>query len=79
MRYYESIGLLTPVRSMNGYRCYTDQDIKDIRFILKLKLLSMPLNDIKIMMDIKRQETSLACKEETLRFWIIISMQAKTS
>ncbi|MFD2307488.1 MerR family transcriptional regulator [Enterococcus termitis] len=68
IRYYESIGLLTPVRSMNGYRCYTDQDIKDIRFILKLKLLSMPLNDIKIMMDIKRQETSLACKEETLRF-----------
>ncbi|GGC95283.1 MerR family transcriptional regulator [Enterococcus wangshanyuanii] len=68
IRYYETMGLLTPDRNTNGYRHYTEQELKDLRFILKLKLLAIPLNEIKMLMDIKRQDTSLACKEETLYF-----------
>ncbi|MGG5342583.1 MerR family transcriptional regulator [Enterococcus sp. AZ192] len=68
IRYYESIGLLTPDRNTNGYRKYTEQELKDLSFILKLKRLSIPLNEVKMLMDIKRQNTSIACKEETLYF-----------
>ncbi|MCA5014229.1 MULTISPECIES: MerR family transcriptional regulator [unclassified Enterococcus] len=68
IRYYESIGLLTPDRNTNGYRKYTEQELKDLSFILKLKRLSIPLNEVKMLMDIKRQKTSIACKEETLHF-----------
>lgn len=68
IRYYESIGLLTPDRNTNGYRKYTEQELKDLSFILKLKRLSIPLNEVKMLMDIKRQNTSIACKEETLHF-----------
>lgn len=68
IRYYESIGLLTPDRNINGYRKYTEQELKDLSFILKLKRLSIPLNEVKMLMDIKRQKTSITCKEETLHF-----------
>lgn len=44
IRYYESLGLLKPVRNQNGYREYSDSDLNDLFFILNLKKLNLKLN-----------------------------------
>lgn len=68
IRYYESIGLLSPKRSTNNYREYSAADLNNLEFIFKLKLLPMSLNDIGLLLELKNQKTSLKCKAETILF-----------
>lgn len=68
VRYYESIGLLIPERLDNKYRIYTNQDVSDSIIISALKTAGMSLEDISIVMNLKRKEVSAFCKEETMNF-----------
>lgn len=48
LRYYDEIGLLTPVRmSSNGYRIYGQNEINRLQQILFYREFGMPLDDIK--------------------------------
>lgn len=68
VRYYESIGLLIPERLDNKYRIYSDQDVSDSIIISALKTSGMSLEDITIVMNLKRKEISSFCKAETVDF-----------
>ena len=47
LRYYEKIGLITPVnRNSSGHRNYNKKDLDIIEFIKKLKLTGMPIKEI---------------------------------
>lgn len=47
IRYYEEIGLLNSVKRVeHGKRVYTDDDIRRLKFIKKLKLLGLSLSDM---------------------------------
>ena len=47
LRYYEKEGLITPLRNLQGYREYRDNDLAWIEFIQRLKATNMPLKLIK--------------------------------
>ena len=48
LRYYEKIGLLIDVnRNSSGHRFYTDNDLKWIEFLKRLKETGMPLSEMK--------------------------------
>jgi len=48
VRYYVRIGLLYPQRSpSNGYRLFSPEDIKRLRFILRAKKLGFTLTEIR--------------------------------
>lgn len=48
IRYYEEIGLLDSVkRSVGGKRVFTDNDLRRIRFIQKLKILGLTLAEMQ--------------------------------
>ena len=47
IRYYEEIGLLNSVKRIeNGRRVYTDEDIRRLKFIKRLKLLGLSLKEM---------------------------------
>ncbi len=47
IRYYEEIGLLNSVKRVeNGRRIYTDEDIRRLKFIKRLKLLGLSLKEM---------------------------------
>ncbi|HDS17097.1 MAG TPA: MerR family transcriptional regulator [Proteobacteria bacterium] len=47
IRYYEEIGLLNTVKRIEGgRRIYTDDDLRRLRFIKKLKLLGLSLGEM---------------------------------
>lgn len=47
IRYYERMGLLTPIRGKeNSYRDYSKEDIEVLKLIKMLRMLDMPLEDI---------------------------------
>jgi len=48
IRYYEAIGLLPePERTANGYRCYSDTDLAQLRFIRRAQAAGLTLEAIR--------------------------------
>ncbi len=53
LRYYEDVGLVHPAgRGDNGYRVYTDDSIRRLRFVRRAKGLGLPLVDIRRILEI---------------------------
>lgn len=75
IRYYESLGLLSPVRSENGYRDYSEEDISALQKIKLLRSLEVSLEDIGALsrgeaeMDtvLSRQLKALEAKEQEMQ------------
>lgn len=49
VRYYESLGLIHPARSANGYRDYRQEDLDTLLKIKLLRQLDCPLEDIQAL------------------------------
>lgn len=47
LRYYEQEQLIVPGRKENGRRCYTEDDLRWIAFIQRLKDTGMPIKEIQ--------------------------------
>lgn len=47
IRHYETLGLITPVRRINNYRAYTEQNVAILRFIRHARDLAFPLAEVK--------------------------------
>ena len=47
LRYYEKEVLITPDRKENGRRMYSENDVKWVEFIKRLKDTGMPIKEIK--------------------------------
>jgi MerR family transcriptional regulator, copper efflux regulator len=54
--YYTSIGLLSAERSKSNYRIYSDESLKDLKFIEECKSLHYPLDEIKRKLDMKKDK-----------------------
>ena len=50
LHHYDDIGLLSPQKSENGYRYYTEEDMACLQTILFYKYLGFPLKKIKSLM-----------------------------
>jgi Cu(I)-responsive transcriptional regulator len=52
IRYYESIGLITPGRRASGYREFTGGDIDRLRFVARARSLGFPVEDCRRLLDL---------------------------
>lgn len=57
IRFYESEGLLSPARNVNGYRDYSQEDLAVLRKIKLLRSLHMSLDEIKSLHTGQRELT----------------------
>lgn len=46
IRYYESVGLVEPVRQQNGYRDYSKEDVETLKRVKLLRKLNVPIEEI---------------------------------
>lgn len=53
LRYYEKMGLIKPYRDENDYRNYSEEDTNKIERIMFLRDISVPIEDIKDILDNK--------------------------
>ena len=52
IRFYEKEGLIVPNRNkVNGYREYVEDDVRRIKVIRMLRMLDMPLEEIRNVLD----------------------------
>lgn len=67
IRFYEAEGLLTPARNANGYRDYSQEDVAVLQRIRLLRLLDLPIEDIKGLQSGALALTdALACRLDAL-------------
>lgn len=63
VRYYERIGLLPkPARTGSGYRAYTEQDVRRLRFITRGRELGFGLDEIRSLLQLS-DDPELSCAE----------------
>jgi DNA-binding transcriptional MerR regulator len=65
LRYYESENLLHPIRSKNGYRLYSEDQIATVKLISSLRLAGVSIKDIQ--MYLKENEV---VRQQMIRNWI---------
>ncbi|MDE3194530.1 MAG: MerR family transcriptional regulator, partial [Chloroflexota bacterium] len=59
IRYYEEMGLLGLVRRVEGgRRSYTDEDVQRLKFIQRLKMLGLSLQEMHELERLYRQDGS---------------------
>ncbi|MCK9802163.1 MerR family transcriptional regulator [Pseudomonas sp. MAFF 302030] len=56
LRYYEQIGLISPVRQTNNYRVYTEQTLQDLDFIQRAQSMGFSLGEIGEILDAQRNK-----------------------
>ncbi|WP_434607340.1 MerR family transcriptional regulator [Pseudomonas sp. R1-7] len=56
LRYYEQIGLISPLRRTNNYRVYTAQTLQDLEFIQRAQSMGFSLGEIGQILDAQRNE-----------------------
>ncbi|GHP13417.1 transcriptional regulator [Lentilactobacillus fungorum] len=66
LRYYDSIGLLKPRRSENGYRDYTSADSTTYNIIQNLKAAGLSLNEISQVLQLQNQPITSDCRQSVL-------------
>lgn len=88
IRYYEREGLLCPRRDPNNdYRLYSDKDLHTLKLIRMLRMLDMPLDDIRAVLDgvsalpkaLESQERRLQDKAEKLQAAIRLCRELKAT
>jgi DNA-binding transcriptional MerR regulator len=57
LRYYEQIGLISPMRRTNNYRVYTAQTLQDLNFIQRAQSMGFSLGEIGQILDAQRNQT----------------------
>lgn len=50
IRYYEEIGLITPLRDTNGYRVFGDTDLHKLTFLARSRALGFSIEDCRALL-----------------------------
>ena len=56
LRYYEQIGLISPLRGTNNYRVYKAQTLQDLDFIQRAQSMGFSLGEIGEILDAQRNK-----------------------
>lgn len=50
IRYYEEIGLVSPLRDANGYRSFRSQDVHRLAFLARARALGFSIPDCRVLL-----------------------------
>ncbi|OED35557.1 Cu(I)-responsive transcriptional regulator [Chromatiales bacterium (ex Bugula neritina AB1)] len=57
IRYYESIGLVSPLRGENGYRTFRESDVHKLVFLSRARGLGFSIEDCRNLLQLYEDET----------------------
>ncbi|WP_439119132.1 Cu(I)-responsive transcriptional regulator [Marivita sp.] len=57
IRYYEDIGLITPLRDTNGYRVFRESDLHKLAFLGRARTLGFTIEDCRTLLALYEDDT----------------------
>ncbi len=57
IRYYEDIGLITPLRDTNGYRLFRESDLHKLAFLGRARALGFTIEDCRTLLALYEDDT----------------------
>jgi Cu(I)-responsive transcriptional regulator len=66
IRYYESIGLLEPLRGENGYRVFSDRDLHKLTFLGRSRALGFSIDDCRTLLALYADEDRASSEVRTI-------------
>lgn len=66
IRYYEDIGLVTPMRSANGYRHFRDSDAHKLNFLGRARALGFTIEDCRTLLALYEDDSRESAKVKQL-------------
>ena len=62
IKYYEEQGLISVNKDKNGYRNYSEEDVKTLKEISVYRKLGISIKDIKVLLNTKDKQLERDCK-----------------
>ena len=79
IRYYEEIGLITPLRDTNGYRAFRDSDLHKLTFLSRARALGFTIDDCRTLLALYADETRASADVKAVAQEHLISIDEKIS
>lgn len=77
IRYYEDIGLITPLRAANGYRSFRETDLHKLAFLGRARALGFSIEDCRTLLALYEDETREAAQVKALAQEHLTAIDAK--
>ncbi|NLR32430.1 MerR family transcriptional regulator [Levilactobacillus tujiorum] len=66
LRFYDTIGILTPDRRSNNYRDYSEDDLVTYQIIQNLKVADVSLTEIAQILTLRTRPVTVSCRDDVL-------------
>ena len=77
IRYYEDIGLVTPGRSANGYRVFSEEDLHRLAFLSRARALGFSIEDCRRLLALWADPTRASADVKALAHEHLAVIDAK--
>ena len=77
IRYYEDIGLVTPKRSGNGYRAFSEADLHKLAFLARARALGFSIEDCRKLLGLYEDETRESADVKALASEHLVAIEEK--
>ena len=77
IRYYEDIGLITPERTPNGYRVFSQADLNRLSFLGRARKLGFSIEDCRALIRMHEDETRTSAEVKEIALKHLTSIEEK--
>ncbi len=79
IRYYEDIGLITPMRAGNGYRSFRESDLHKLSFLGRARSLGFSIEDCRNLLALYENRTRASADVKAIAREHLTRIEAKLS
>ncbi len=79
IRYYEDIGLVTPLRSTNGYRSFRQSDLHKLAFLSRARSLGFTIDDCRALLELYEDSSRASADVKAIAKEHLAQVDAKIS
>ncbi|RYH06003.1 Cu(I)-responsive transcriptional regulator [Tropicimonas sp. IMCC6043] len=77
IRYYEDIGLVSPLRSTNGYRSFRESDLHKLAFLNRARSLGFTIDDCRNLLQLYEDNSRASADVKQIAMEHLIHIDAK--